>query len=126
MKNEIESLIGHRIVSVRWDTDRYGYRVLRIGTDSFDLVMEHERDCCNQGDLIDGFDDLKQMVGEVVLEAECVKQDGVEGQMPDWADYLNQWTFYKIRTMNTSATLRWFATSNGYYSVEVPCRVEPK
>jgi hypothetical protein len=63
------------------------------------------------------------MVGTPILLAEEV------GNFPDedlqeWDDELEHidsrtWTFYKLRTIEGSMTIRWLGESNGYYG-EVP------
>lgn len=72
--------------------------------------MEHDQDCCENVNIEDICGDLSGMVGQTVLTAyESSNED------PD-ASESGTWTFYNISTNLHFATIRWYGTSNGYYS----------
>ena len=81
-------------------------------------VMQHDQDCCESVYIEDICGDLSNLVGDPILLAEEVSNDDPppEGTSSDdsWT-----WTFYKIGTVKGTVTIRWFGTSNGYYSEEV-------
>ena len=79
--------------------------------------MTHHQDCC-EGVYVDEIHgDLEDLVGTPILEA----REDTNADLPpvnDW-DECYMWTFYNIRTIKGSVTIRWYGTSNGYYSVSV-------
>lgn len=80
--------------------------------------MCHYQDCCEEVFIEDICGDLQSMVGNRVLMAEMVKSTEPTGDEP-YHDESFTWTFYKLATMGGYVTIRWFGTSNGYYSEEV-------
>lgn len=92
--------------------------------------MQHEQDCCESVTLEEVFGDLSDLEGTPILLAECVSthdrpQDRytVEDDEYFTSPESETWTFYKFSTIKGSVTLRWYGTSNGYYSetVEIKC-----
>lgn len=85
--------------------------------------LGHARDCCEIVELVDVCGDLADLQGSPILQAECVTNKDLPPPR-DCVDKLWQWTFYKLATCKGSVTLRWFGSSNRYYSVDVDCHVE--
>lgn len=89
--------------------------------------MYHYSDCCESVDLNDICGDINDLIGQIVLHAECVTNcDENEQYHKDYLKETNQselesflWTFYKICTIEGCVTLRWLGESNGYYSESV-------
>jgi len=106
------------------------FRVTRLGdeeirfylTESNYVRMYHRQDCCESVYIEDICGDLNDLVGAPLLEAE-----EVEGYTADteWAapDESYTWTFYKFSTRQGSVTIRWYGSSNGYYSESVDIEV---
>lgn len=82
-----------------------------IGTKHFRFY--HEQDCCECVSIEDITGDLEDLVGEPLVEAESVTESGDQ----DYGTYT--YTTYKFRTKKGIVTVRWYGTSNGYYSEHV-------
>lgn len=88
-------------------------------------VMYHGQDCCEIVYLAETIGDLADLVGTPILEFREDTSDVDEANPLPQDEYGNdaeQWTFYNIRTIKGSVTLRWFGSSNGYYSISVDWR----
>lgn len=78
--------------------------------------MYHEQDCCESVTIEDicGIP-LNEHVGHQILVAEVRTN---EGEIEDsWETFT--WTFYELATIKGNTTIRWYGTSNGYYSERV-------
>lgn len=65
--------------------------------------------------------DLSDIEGSEILLAEEVVHDNENPEnleMPPCDDSYS-WSFYKLSTIKGSVTIRWFGTSNGWYSESV-------
>jgi hypothetical protein len=90
---------------------------------SFDLF--HDKDCCEDvgvEEIIGG--ELTELIDETVVEAR--KESGQLLPPQNEYDASYTWTFYIIRTNKISLTIRFYGTSNGYYSESVDCHVTVK
>lgn len=86
--------------------------------------MYHYQDCCEHVYLEDVVGDLNDLVGYQILFAEEVVNQydetdkfTVDGKPRDPAS--ETWTFYKLASEKGYVTLRWYGSSNGYYSESV-------
>jgi len=118
---EIEDLINQRINNITYDNDNDC--LLFETNDGFHYEMKHEQSCCESVYLVDF--DINQtkeiLLNQIIINASCEKQAGDDDNRPSnkYENDLEQWTFYKINTNKGSLTLRWYGSSNGYYSVSV-------
>lgn len=117
---EFDELLGKTLerVVVDPDTSSEGETIWFYCTDGSVYKMYHGQWCCEYVSLesIDG--DIQRLLHLPILRAEVVTnedQPAPEGR----ANWLNRWTFYKLATNLDSVTIRWFGSSNGYYSVDV-------
>lgn len=80
-------------------------------------VFFHRQGCCESVTLEDIVGELSDLEGMPLLQAEEVSN--VPNPGPFGSDESYTWTFYKFATNKGSVTVRWYGTSNGYYSEEV-------
>ncbi|MGG4453194.1 DUF7448 domain-containing protein [Brevibacillus porteri] len=78
--------------------------------------MYHEQDCCEHVYIEDICGDLTDLIGVPLLLAEEVSDD--RAPVGEW-DESYTWTFYKFATTKGYVTIRWYGSSNGYYSESV-------
>jgi hypothetical protein len=79
----------------------------------------HYQDCCESVQIEDICGDLEDLVGSPLLIAEEVTDELYEAEnQPEYADSYT-WTFYKFATRKGYVDVRWFGSSNGYYSESV-------
>lgn len=82
-------------------------------------VMLHEWDCCESVEIEDVCGEWDDLIGEEILVAEESSNNTDPPRDQDYNDDSYTWTFYHLRTMTGAVTLRWYGTSNGYYSERV-------
>ncbi len=88
-----------------------------------DLVMQHQQDCCEHVYLHDIAGDLTDIMNVPVLQAEesSNSDNSEKPEDQDYADDSHTWTFYRITTIRGTVVMRWYGSSNGYYSESVYC-----
>ena len=79
--------------------------------------FSHHQDCCESVYIEDICGDLNDLVGAPLLEAEEVSNYEAEPKYEGEESYT--WTFYKFATRKGSVNVRWYGSSNGYYSESV-------
>ena len=103
---------GSEIVSIRFADGSY-------------LFMYHDQDCCEIVTLEDFDNDAEALIGGTMLKVEeCVSNanDGEFNPLDKYDDSYT-WTFYTLFTSKGIMKLRWYGTSNGYYSEDVTLAV---
>lgn len=116
---EISELVGQTITKLEVNTMEDEIHIFTESGDEF--VMFHDQDCCEQVTVEDICGDIEDIIGSPVLVAEEVthKDENPECvEVPEYQDSFT-WTFYKIDTAKGGITIRWYGSSNGYYSERV-------
>lgn len=88
--------------------------------------MHHDQDCCECVEVEDIVGDLKWMIGSPVLSAEVkVSENETPPTFPNHQAVDSfTWTYYEISTIKGTIQIRWYGTSNGYYSEGVDFQKE--
>jgi hypothetical protein len=73
-------------------------------------AMHHAQDCCECVSIEDIVGSLDDLIGSPLTMAEVVS----ESKQDD--DGSETWTFYKFATVKGYVTVRWYGSSNGFYS----------
>ncbi len=115
-------------------------RSVRVAPDKTELVFEadnnvrfrfyHAQECCEEVAIEDVVGDLEDLIDAPVLVAEetvgwstpgeeVMRRLGAEPLDDSWT-----WTFYRFATVKGTVTVRWYGSSNGYYSERVSFAVE--
>jgi len=110
---ELRELIGLTFDSVTRDAKRE--ELIFAGPRTFRML--HIQDCCESVTLDDVAGELEWLAGTPILEAYEANDPEPEGFVHP--DDSHTWTFYRIATVKGTVVLRWYGSSNGYYSERV-------
>jgi len=109
----ISDLVGKIMVNVVNDDNT---EIIFFADNGGKWKLYHEQECCEDVFIEDIIGDLSDLVGFPILIAEEICSDDI----PRNSDEMSfTWTFYKLATIKGSVTIRWYGTSNGYYSESV-------
>jgi hypothetical protein len=89
-------------------------RVSISTNDGKSYLMLYHHDCCASCSIDEIHGDPKDLCGSPILLAEEVQN--FEGEKKGEHDESFTWTFYKLSTIKGSVTIKWYGTSNGFYS----------
>jgi hypothetical protein len=100
-------------------------------TDTHYVLMFHEQDCCESVYVEDIVGDLDDLVGSPLLLVEEVSNyepsnaDDAEEEEDeyDYSDESETWTYYRLATAKGDVSIRWYGSSNGYYSESIDITV---
>jgi len=110
--SDISSLIGKTISKISSDD-----AVIEGECDDGSRFrMIHEQDCCESVYIESIEGDLQSLVGHQILVAEERECDMTA--MNEY-DESYTWTFYVLATIKGHVDIRWYGSSNGYYSERV-------
>ena len=109
-----EGLVGKTLTSVENENNERIVFTLDNGTK---YMLYHSQNCCESvrvEDIIGSLDDLKK--SPILMAEEAHQNRNPEDvKQPEWQESFT-WTFYKLATMKGYVTIRWYGSSNGYYS----------
>ncbi len=113
--NDIKELKGKTIIDIKTE-ETY---IIFTCSDGSVYKMYHYQDCCEIVVIDDIWGDLKTLLNSPITYAEkSMSHEDIKPNI-NIIDSSVTWTFYKLATINGWVDIRWFGTSNGYYSEEV-------
>lgn len=108
----LNMLIGRTIETISEDGS-----MIHITTDDGERFrFIHHQSCCESVYIESIVGELDSLVGNPVLVAEERSYDG--GPVSDYDESFT-WTFYVLATIKGHVDIRWYGSSNGYYSESV-------
>lgn len=96
-------------ILVKYDGDEYTNEII-FHTDKGKFKMYHDQECCESVYVEEVHGDMNDLLSTPILVAEERINESSDTET---------WTFYELRTIEGSVTIRWYGTSNGYYSETV-------
>jgi hypothetical protein len=123
---EFKSLLGKVLTKINVENDE-----IHFYTKHEHYVLRHDQDCCESVYIESINGDINDLVGDPILLAEEASNHWnasddarvMHALMPrdplPNSDESYTWTFYKIATIKGYVDIRWYGSSNGYYSESV-------
>lgn len=112
---KLNVLLGKTITEIR-GAEKGGEEIIFVCDDDTVYKMYHSQDCCESVYIDDVVGDISDLIRSPILEAEEIESR--DGENRDGNDSYT-WTFYKLATIKGSVTIKWYGSSNGYYSESV-------
>lgn len=91
-----------------------GNQELVFSNDTESFTFFHQQFCCEDVYIESIVGDLSDLEDVPIRMAE---ESSNKGDKDDYT--VEQWTFYKFATIKGYVDVRWYGTSNGYYSTDV-------
>ena len=113
MLEKFEDLQGCILSSVEKNNDELIF-TLQNGEQ---YKLYHSQYCCEDVYIEDINGNLDDLTGSPILMAEEIN-NADRKPISDYEESYT-WTFYKLATVKGYVTIRWYGSSNGYYSEEV-------
>ena len=110
--------------------DIVGDSIRFVRNDGYIFIMKHEQDCCESVYIEDINGDLNDLIGSPMLIADESfgsnddKEEGVDEAEEEYSDESFTWTFYRFATIKGYVDIRWYGSSNGYYSESVDVYID--
>jgi hypothetical protein len=115
--NDVNELLGKTLTEVIVD-QMNGDDEIIFRTKDVSYKMYHSQDCCESVGIDDINGDIEDLIGNPLLIAEEVSSEN-EPPPDNFCDGSFTWTFYKFATVKGYVDIRWFGSSNGYYSEHI-------
>jgi hypothetical protein len=122
MLQEFNELLGHTLTAIEVNEDRDAIKLTLDNGERY--ILYHYQDCCERVTIEDICGELADLLNLPLLLAEEVTYERKEvpeglGGPYEEEDESFTWTFYKLATNRGAVTIRWYGSSNGYYSEKV-------
>lgn len=141
---EFKTLTGKTLKKIDAKSDSIEFET----EDGGHFRMYHDQNCCESVDVEEIIGDVNDLIGHPILLAEEVSSTDPDEEtiatrkaayekekaaskdpndfyyfgpteQNNWKEESETWTFYKLSTIKGSVTIRWYGSSNGYYSESV-------
>lgn len=116
--HKINEFIGKTVTNIFMDK----HQIIFHFDNGEKYMMYHDQDCCEDVYIEDIDGDINLLIGQPLVVAEYVttrNHNDVEKPASTDEGDSQTWTFYRLGNVNTFVVIRWYGTSNGYYSEEV-------
>src|SRR3954469_8940572 len=116
--SDIKELKGKTLTSI---DGKVGYeRITFHVDDGTSYSLFHQQDCCESVQVEDICGDLSDLIGSPIVQATERTSDKWPKGIPN-PEYVDSftWTFYRLATVKGVVVIRWYGSSNGYYSESV-------
>jgi hypothetical protein len=110
----ISNFLGKTFSSVNVNYDDNVIRFIVDENESYS--MYHDQDCCENVSINDINGDINDLIDSPITLAEESSNRGNDED--DWGGTFT-WTFYRLATVKGYVDIRWYGSSNGYYSESV-------
>ena len=97
--------------------NEYNDEIIFKTTEGDEYIMYHIQDCCESVVIDDINGDLQNLIGKEILEAS--ERVSYDESTDEYVDDSNTWTFYHLATIDETVVIKWWGSSNGYYSESV-------
>lgn len=115
MRVAFTALQGRTLVSIHVSNDEIRF----VADDGRMWRSYHAQDCCEDVSVDEVIGDTTDLLGTPILLAEERASSEPDAGPAKAHVESCTWTFYELRTIKGSVTIRWFGESNGYYSESV-------
>lgn len=117
----IGQLVGKTLTDIIHEDEIYEDRLYFRDSEGNVYVMLHNQDCCECVGIEDIYGDFDDLLNTPILVAD--ERLSSLGDDDFVHKYDNEdsatWTFYTLRTIKGTVDIRWYGSSNGYYSESV-------
>lgn len=112
---DVSDLVGKIMFSV---INKDNCEIIFETTEGETYKLLHTQDCCEGVYVEDIVGDLNDLIGVPILKAEeSSNSEDPPAQLGGNESYT--WTYYKFATAHGYVDIRWYGSSNGYYSESV-------
>ena len=116
---DVNTMISMTMTSVERSEHDGSDALIFTSTDGRVFKLFHNQDCCENVGIEDIAGNLSDLIGTPLLQSEEVSSESPVRGPNDYVPESETWTFYKFGTIKGYVTVRWWGTSNGYYSESV-------